>query len=108
MKEENTNEDNKKELLVLAYNCWWKLRAIRNMTNLKLKAMPAVYFEDKKEGKEFGNVLLSLVNGLEPNLLLDITKNYKKQYLKAGSPPFDIIPVYNGVSLQKDVKETEG
>lgn len=105
--EKNTNEENKKELLVLAYNTWWKLRAITNMAYLKAKAMPEVHFESDEEEEEFGIVLMNLFAGINPDLILDKIKDHNRQYLKAEVSPFDIVPVYNGVSLQKDVKVTE-
>lgn len=107
MKVEKTNEENKKDLLVLAYFCWWKLRAIKNMAYLKAKAVSEVHFDSEKEEEDFGNVLAALLAGLDAKMILDMTKDYKKQYLKAGSPPFDIVPIYDGVSLQKDAEVIE-
>jgi hypothetical protein len=59
-KEEKTNDENKKELLVLAYDTWWKLRAIKNMANLKGKSMSEVYFDEDGDKNEFANVISSL------------------------------------------------
>jgi len=106
-KKEKTNDEKKKELLVLAYDTWWKLRAIRNMASLRVKAMPEIYFDDDTEKKELANVVLALLNGLDAELILDISKDYKKQYLKAGSPPFDIALTHDWVSSQKDAEVKE-
>ena len=105
--EENTNEENKKELLVLAYNTWWKLRAIKNMANMKAKMMWEVLFDNEEDKKEYQNIVLALLNGIDSDLILDMSKNYNTQYVRSGSHPFDIVPVYNGVALQSDIKEPD-